>query len=163
MKIIRIAIFVLLTMLITAPVYAEWIYRNKTDPMTDDKIVVAMILGTDDKGQSAALIFRERAQDGLGIMFIVDNGIILGNSAYIRFDDNKPEVLFARSKPSSKGVYNTVLLYPTTSDSDIMDLLIKTHNAKRVLVQVGLYGAGSGVYEFDPAGFDFNKFIDKAP
>lgn len=141
-----------LLMAASGAIAAPWKYETQTDPMTDEKIYHATIrshnqlkLGFPYEGPNrGTLRIRSRPQDGTHVMVHIDRGQILCHFddciVTARFDD-APPLEFRAVGPADHSA--TVVFI-----DDVQRFVAEARAAKRILVSLPMYQAGSPILEF---------------
>lgn len=133
-------------------VMAQWHYKESTDKMSGRQIKSAMIESSNSLSldfpyggrNHGNLLVRQHPQYGLDVIFYVDKGQIpctLGCTGQVRFDDGKPQRV--RLDPPADHDSTTVFIQNPRA------FIASAKKAKRILVQVTMYQAGSPILEFD--------------
>lgn len=131
----------------------EWKYSKDVDAMTSKMSSSAMITSENSldlnfpyKGSNyGRLVVRNHPKEGLGLIFMVEKGQIICNNyrgcpISIRFDD-APALQFTGNHPSDSSS-NAIFINQASK------FIAPAKKAKKILVQVTMYQAGSQVLEF---------------
>lgn len=133
--------------------WADWEYKNSTDPMTGKESRFAHLTSENSLSLDSpysgtnhgTLTVRQHAQYGKDVIFQVQKGQILCRlnskcAVLVRFDDGKP-VTFAGVGPEDN---DSKLVFLRNPDGFIN----AAKKAKAILVQVGMYQSGNQVLTF---------------
>ncbi|TNE37801.1 MAG: hypothetical protein EP321_09655 [Sphingomonadales bacterium] len=139
---------------------SKWHYSEKKDEMRGTTAKFAELRSENEVNLdfpygsvNGIITVRKRPQDGLNIMFSVDNGQILcrsfGDTTYVsaKFDDG-PIKRYACTG-TSDGSSETAFIEHT------VDFLANLKKAKRTIIEAELYNNGREQFTFDTAGLDW--------
>ena len=139
---------------------AEWIYRERADPMTGG-IGTAAVLDSENEfelkfpyqgRQRAMLVLRAQPQSGRAVLLAIRRGQfhcrVDDCQLQVRFDDQKPMPLSA--SPSGDGVSTGIFI------NNIADFERRLRAAKVLRIQAVFWGNGSQVLEFKVAGLEWS-------
>jgi hypothetical protein len=145
----------------TAPAPNSWEYQTTRDEMRDTSARIARLVSENQielswpyGTVSGHLIIRDRSQDGLNVMFTVDEGQILCNSysgghLSLRFDHGPVETF---SCDEATGGTNDLVFF-----SSEHEILRRLQHAHRLILEADFYDAGTRQFTFNVAGLQWTE------
>ena len=152
-SVLRVAAALVVCSMFGASAYASWQYGNSVDSMTGKQSDFATVESSNSlsldfpyKGKNYGhLIVRKHPRYGLSVVFAIDQGQTMcgtssGCDLLVRFDD-RPAVQYSGSASSDHDPKVVFL-------NNASRFIAEAAKAKKILVQVSLFHAGSPILEF---------------